>query len=222
MSTPVLIIGKSGSGKSRSIVSLNPSETFVIASLAKDLPFRGWKKKYTPVTADGGNYVCSDDYEKIGKALAYVDSKRPEIKNVIIDDTQYLMINEFMRRHSIVGQGNAVFQLYNDIADHFWKLVFDARLYRKDLLIFLLAHSEINDAGESKMKTIGKLLDEKINAEGMFSIVLNTVVEDGKYFFETQNNGYNTTKSPEGMFTEKRIENDLAIVAAAINEYNKE
>lgn len=222
MSTPVLIVGKSGTGKSRSTVNLDPTKTFIIASLAKDLPFRGWKKKYAPIDGNGkGNYVCTDEYPEIGKALNYISTSRPDVKYVVIDDAQYLMVNEFMRRHASAGAGNAVFSLYNEIADHFWTLVFNARLYRPDLMIFFLAHSDVNDSGESKMKTIGKLLDEKVNVEGMFSIVLNTVVDDKKYYFETQNSGFNTSKSPEGMFPERRIDNDLALVADAINKYDE-
>jgi hypothetical protein len=222
MSTPVLINGKSGTGKSRSIVGLNPVETFIIASLAKDLPFKGWRKKYVPLTKAGGNYIVTDDYEKIDKTLKYVSESRPEIKTVIIDDSQYLMANEFMRRHSKVGGGNAVFSLYNDIGDHFWHLVMDMRSYRQDLTIIMLHHSETTEMGDTKAKTIGKMLDDKIVIEGMFSIVLNTSVENGEYFFETQTSGFNTTKSPEGMFGEKRIPNDLSLVVQSIHNYNTE
>jgi len=193
MSTPLLIAGTSGTGKSRSIVTLNPEETFIIAALAKDLPFKGWRTKYKPLTKDGtGNYLCTDDYVLIHKTLDFVDTKRPEIKTVVIDDSQYLMANEFMRRHSSTGGGNAVFQLYNEIGDHFWHLIMNMRLLRQDLIVILLHHSEITDLGNSKAKTIGKMLDDKIVIEGMFSIVLNTVMDNGKYFFETQNNGNNT------------------------------
>ena len=222
MSIPILINGKSGSGKSRSIVGLNPIETFIIASLAKDLPIKGWKRKYTNLSKDGGNYIVTDDYEKIDKTLAYISDKRPEIKTVVIDDSQYLMANEFMRRHSKVGGGNAVFSLYNDIGDHFWHLVMSMRLFRQDLIIIMLHHSETSEIGETKAKTIGKMLDDKIVVEGMFSIVLNTLVENGQYFFETQTSGFNTTKSPEGMFAEKRIPNDLNLVIQSIHKYNTE
>jgi len=223
MSTPVLINGSSGTGKSRSIVGLNPVETFIIASLAKDLPFRGWRKKYTKLNAEGqGNYLVTDDYVTIDKTLKYIDEKRPEIKTIIIDDSQYLMANEFMRRHSSVGGGNAVFTLYNEIGDHFWHLIMNARLLRQDLIVLFLHHSEIGEQGNVKAKTIGKMLDDKVVIEGMFSIVLNTAMDNGKYFFETQNSGNNTTKSPEGMFEEKRIPNDLQLVVQSIHKYNTE
>lgn len=222
MSTPVLINGASGTGKSRSIVGLNPVETFIIAALAKDLPFKGWRKKYIPLSKDGGNYLVTDDYTLINKTMDYVDKQRPEIKTLIIDDSQYLMANEFMRRHSTTGGGNAVFQLYNEIGDHFWHLIMNARLLRQDLTVIFLHHSETSEAGNTKAKTIGKMLDDKVVIEGMFSIVLNTAMDNGKYFFETQNNGNNTTKSPEGMFDEKRIPNDLNFVVQSIHKYNTE
>ena len=222
MSTPLLINGGSGTGKSTSLKNLNPDTTFIIASLAKDLPFKGWRKKYKPVSKEGGNYIVTDDYDKINDALEYVDKKRPEINVVVIDDSQYLMTNEFMRRHSKTGGGNGVFTLYNEIGDHFWNLIMNARLLRQDLTVVFLHHSETNDLGQTKSKTIGKMLDDKVVVEGMFSIVLNTAMEDGKYYFETQNNGNNTTKSPEGMFSEKRIPNDLNFVVQQITKYNEE
>jgi hypothetical protein len=223
MSIPILINGKSGSGKSRSIVGLNPVETFIVASLSKDLPFRGWRNKYTKFGKDGkGNYLVTDDYETIDKTLTYISDKRPEIKTATLDDRQYLMANEFMRRHSKVGGGNAVFSLYNDIGDHFWHLIMNMRLLRQDLVVIMLHHCETTELGETKAKTIGKMLDDKIVIEGMFSIVLNTSVENGEYFFETQTSGFNTTKSPEGMFAEKRIPNDLNLVVQSIHKYNTE
>lgn len=217
MSTPVLIIGESGSGKSRSIVSLNPQETFIIASLAKDMPFKGWRKKYVHLTKDGGNYFVTDNYEAIEKTLKYIDEKRPEVKTVVVDDFQYLMANEFMRR-----SGERGYDKFTEIGEHAWKLVFNSRLYRTDLIIVFLAHSDTDDTGKTKVKTIGKLLDDKICVEGMFSVVLNTFVEDGKYYFETQTNGNNTTKSPEGMFADRRIPNDLNLVVQSIHKYNTE
>jgi len=92
---------------------------------------------------------------------------------------------------------------------------------RDDLTVFILSHSETTDSGESKCKTIGKMLDDKICLEGMFTIVLNTAYEDNKYFFETQTNGSNTSKSPEGMFADLRIENNLKLVVDSINSYNE-
>ena len=217
MAKTVLIIGKSGSGKSRSILNLDPKSTFLINVNGKELPFKGWSKKYTPITKDGGNmYSCKNsptDYGDIKTTLRFIDEKRPEIKTVVIDDTQYLMANEYMRRSKEKG-----FEKFTEIGEHLWSLIWDCQLCRQDMIIFFLSHSETSESGETKMKTIGKLLDEKVCIEGMFSIVLGTSVDDGKYFFNTQSDGKNTLKSPEGMFP-KQIENDLQKVIQHINAY---
>jgi len=127
------------------------------------------------------------------------------------------MANEFMRR-----SGERGYDKFTEIGEHAWRLVFNARLLRQDLIVIFLSHSDTDDKGKTKVKTIGKLLDDKITVEGMFSIVLNTFVEDGKYYFETQTNGSNTTKSPEEMFAERRIPNDLNLVVQSIHKYNTE
>src|SRR6266851_2709948 len=99
MSNTSLIMGESGTGKSTSIRNLNPKETFIINVLNKPLPFKGYKSNYTKLSADGltGNYYSSDDYQAIERLVRKINNDRPEIKNLIIDDFQYLMANEFMR-----------------------------------------------------------------------------------------------------------------------------
>lgn len=218
MSKPVLIIGKSGSGKSRSMLNLDPAKTFVINVNGKDLPFKGWRKKYSPLNKDGkGNIVSLDSADKIKDTMNYVNEKRTEIESVIVDDFQYIMANEFMRRAKERG-----FEKFTEIGQHAWELLWQSRLLRPNLFVIFLAHSDIDDNGQSKCKTIGKLLDDKICVEGMFTVVLNTAFEDGKYYFETQTNGNNTTKSPEGMFATNRIENDLQLVINSIKKYEGE
>lgn len=221
MATLCLILGESGTGKSASIRTLNPNETFLIQTLQKPLPFKGGMKAYVPQMKERqGNLFQTDCSEAITKTLDYVSEKRPEIKNVVIDDFQYVMVNEFMRRHSSAGKGNGVFSLYNEIADHAWNVIYlGGQLARQDLIVFFMSHVQTDDQGASKMKTIGRMLDEKVCLEGMFTIVLNTAVVDGAYRFQTQNSGRNTTKSPMGMFEEKEIDNDLALVAKAIRGY---
>ena len=218
MSKPILIIGKSGSGKSRSIINLDPKETFIISAQKVDLPFRGWKNKYHVVNEKGeGNVLVTDNWEKIGAAFRWIDDKRPEIKVVIVDDFQYVMANEFMRRGKEKG-----YEKFTEIGQHAWTLLFDARLFRQDLFVVFMSHSEESDSGQTKCKTIGKMLDDKICIEGMFTIVLGTAYEDGKYFFETQTNGQNTLKSPEQMFPSNRIENDLNFVIQSVRKYETE
>jgi hypothetical protein len=215
MSTPILILGKSGSGKSRSIKTLDPKKTFIINVCGKDLPFAGWRKNYTLQTKEKtGNLLSTDNSEIIGSTIRYISENRPEIETIIIDDFQYIMANEFMRRAKEKG-----YEKFTEIGNHAWTLLWDSRLLRTGLFIVFLAHSEMSDSGETKCKTIGKMLDDKICVEGMFTIVLSTSFEDGKYFFETQTTGQNTTKSPEGMFSTMRIDNDLQYVITSIKKY---
>lgn len=218
MATNVLINGESGTGKSRSLLNLNPDECFLINVNQKPLPFRGWKKKFTLFNSKEnpyGNMLNIDQYDHIIKAIDIVD-KNNKIKIGIIDDAQYIMANEFMRRSKEKG-----YDKFNEIGNHYWDIIWRCQLCRQDMVWFFLSHVEtVAETGVVKAKTIGKMLDDKICIEGMFTIVLNTSVEDGKYFFETQNNGRNTSKSPEGMFPAK-IENDLQLVINSIKQYEE-
>lgn len=218
MSNTVLVVGKSGSGKSRSILNLDHTVTAIINVIGKTFPFRGWKAKYKPISSkDGtGNLLCTDKWESIKKMIVHIDEKRSDITQLIVDDAQYIMANEFMRRHKEKG-----YDKFTEIGDHFWELLWQARMCRDDLTIVFLIHSEISDHGEVKAKTIGKMLDDKICVEGMFTVVLHTGFEDGNYFFETQTNGNSTAKSPEDMFDEKRIPNDLQLVIDSIKRYEE-
>lgn len=217
MANTVLVIGKSGSGKSRSIKNLDPEKTVIVNVIEKPLPFKGWKSKYSEFKGPkGGNLFVSDNYADILKAMDCIDKHRSEIKTIVIDDFQYVMANEFMRRCNEKG-----YEKFNQIGEHAWQLLWNSRLLRQDLTIFFLCHSDTSDTGEVKAKSIGKMLDDKICIEGMFTIVLNTHIDDGSYYFETQNTGNTTAKSPEGMFESLRIENDLQYVLDSINNYEK-
>jgi hypothetical protein len=214
MATLVLIIGESGTGKSRAIKTLNPKETFLIQTLDKPLPFRGWAENYIKATKENnGNVIVTDSSETIRTALKHIE-KKLEIKNIVIDDFQYVMANEFIRRAKEKG-----YEKFTELAQNVWNILFDAQFCRQDLIIFFLSHSETDANGRTKFKTIGKMLDEKITIEGMFTVVLNTTVSDGVYKFATQNNGSNTSKSPEGMFETVEIENSLQLVADKIRSY---
>jgi len=219
MSTPILILGKSGAGKSTSIRNLDPKETYLINVIGKTLPFKGGEKKYTETK--GGNRFTSDNYVNINKLLDHIETDRKDIKNIVIDDSQYLIVNEFMRRHSLEGKGNDVFKLYNEIGDHFWNLIWKSRMMREDITVFFLHHSERTDTGEAKAKTIGKILDEKVDICGMFTTVLFAYKDSEGCWFETNNNGLTPSKSPMGMF-EGKIDNDLQIVINALKKFNEE
>lgn len=225
MSEIIAVVGQTGTGKSTSIETLNPKETVVINVIGKPLPFRGWKQKYTPLTQEGGNFYVSSDSAKIVSVLNHISQKRPEIKVIIIDDFQYLMSSEFMHRSSEQG-----WQKFTDIGRHAWDVITTAKSLREDLKVFILSHDQlIEDISppRRKIKTIGKMLDEKVTLEGLFTVVLFTDViknqETGSldYKFITQNDGSTTSKSPKGMFKELTIPNDLSYVVKEIDRYYK-
>lgn len=204
MATPVLIIGKSGSGKSTSMRNCQNNDFNLIRVLNKPLPFKGKI-----------NGWFSDDYQQIMKLL--IASKADSI---VIDDAGYLITNHFMRGHSSAGKGNGVFSLYNDIGDYFWNLIqFIVTRVPENKIVYIIMHEEKDEAGEVKPKTIGKLLDEKVCIEGMFTIVLRCIEEGGKHLFVTQASQGAVSKSPIGMFEDLTIDNDLLLVDKKIREY---
>jgi AAA domain len=217
MSNSVLIVGGSGTGKSTSIRNLDHKSTFVINVLGKAMPFRGYKKKYIPITGwddTKGNYFASDDYTRILKCIEMVNKNRPDILSIVIDDWQYVLCNEFMRRANEKG-----FERFTEIGQHAWSILRILSDCRDNLVSFVLAHNDIDINGKSKVKTIGKLLDEKVTIEGMFTTVCHTQIIDGEYKFLTQHDNFHVAKSPMGLFSELLIDNDLKLVRDALIEY---
>ena len=209
MAVPVLVMGRSGSGKSASL--RNASEAmFVINVNKKPLPFKN---------NENLKVLNCDEYLKIKSSLKAAYDKG--IKVAVIDDAGYLMTSKFMAGHR-QAKGNSQFDLYNEIADNFYSLVkFVADDLPEDMIVGVTMHEEKNDMGESKPKTIGKLLDDKVCVEGMFTIVLHALKLDGKYVFATNTDGLDVTKSPIGMFDETYIDNDFQLVVNKIREYYK-
>lgn len=200
MAIPVLVLGQSGTGKSYSMKNFDESELCLISVQKPLLPFR---KKFEET-------VVTDKYAEIIKAM-----QSTKKKVIVIDDTQYLMCNEFMRRATEKG-----YDKFTEIAQNFWSLVVqEVNKLPADTIVYLLCHTATDENGVEKMKTIGKLVDEKITPEGLFTIVLKTAVSDGNYAFVTQNNGKDTVKSPEGMFSTYAINNDLKYVDEKIRNY---
>lgn len=219
MSNTSLIVGESGTGKSTSIRNLNPEETFIINVLNKPLPFRGYKKHYVTVSSDGkqGNYYSSCNYDNIMLVIRKINATRPDVKTLIIDDFQYLMADEFMNKALEKG-----YDKFSMIGKHAYDLLKLLPTLREDLDIFILTHSESNENGKMKVKTIGKMLDEKITIEGMYAMVLQTELNNGNYSFITQGDARHIAKSPMGLFEEKTIPNDLAFVKAKMAKYYNE
>lgn len=216
LSEAILIIAPSGSGKTFSLQNADPRSSYMIQVIRKSLPFRGWKKKWieaTPSKKDGNLFV-SDDPEIIIRCLEAISNTRSNIKNVFIDDSQYIMANDFMRTALEKG-----YDKFSRIGKAFWGIVVESKNQRPDLNIFFLHHSEVTDAGETKAKTVGKMLDDKITLEGMFTIVIRAGIEDGRHVFYTKNSGHDTVKTPHGMFKDSVIDNDITIVIKAISTY---
>lgn len=208
MSIATLIIGMSGTGKSSSLRNLSPEETLLIQVIRKPLPFRATDWKYKK-PGEAGNILVAD-----GAAEIITIMRKTTRKIIVIDDFQYMLANEFMRRTDERG-----FDKFTDIGKHAWEVIGEASRLDEDKRVYFLSHSDENDAGVVKMKTIGKLLDEKIAPEGMFTIVLRTIVQDSKYLFSTRNSGSDVVKTPMDMFADQHIPNDLAEVDAAIRAY---
>lgn len=199
MGIPVLILGESGSGKSASLRNFEPEEVSVFNVAAKPMPFR--KKLPTKATSD------------YGVITAGITQSRK--KAFVIDDSQYLMCFESFARAKDAGYGK-----YTDFALHFYNLVqFIIRQTPPDVIVYFLHHTETDsNTGKVKAKTMGKMLDNQLTLEGLFSIVLFCQTDGKKHSFITQSDGYTTAKSPMEMFPEV-MDNDLKTVDQTIREY---
>jgi hypothetical protein len=201
MGIPVMMLGASGTGKSASMRNLDPAKYGFVNPAKKPLPFRSDKKG-----------LDTDDYKRITHAL---DTATSNI--IVIDDAQFLMANEFMRRANEKG-----YDKFTKIGKDFFDLIQHVTdKLPPEKIVYFMGHTEVDQFGNTKFKTIGKMLDEKVTVEGLFTIVFKTHVQTNPrgYFFSTQNDGTDTVKTPIGMFAEELIDNDLVIVDAAIREY---
>lgn len=221
----ILILGESGRGKTTSLRNLNPNETFIISTTSKPLPWRGWKKNYTKfdpkVNPSGNWYQCSKS-TALTTVIKYISTKREDIKNIVIDDLQYAMAFEFMDRRKEKG-----YEKFNDIGGDFTDLLRVTEVIRDDLKLIFTAHSEnVGDAMNEywTLKTIGKMVKEKITPEGLFTYVFHALVEDGdegiEYKLLTNTDGIHVAKTPMGMFESLKIDNDLNEIIKIIDEYN--
>ena len=214
MALPVLVEGRSGSGKTFALKNFKPDELGVISVEKGRLPFRSELKVIRIPKWSGGE---QQNYGQVNAAkYAWVENmiRKATVKSIAIDDSQYLLANELFDRAYEKG-----YDKYTQMAVNFRNLIhFVNDLEDDDKIVYFLHHSETDSDGREKCKTIGKMLDEKLTIEGCFDIVL--YCQDHKFF--TQSNGISTAKSPEGMF-DLEIPNDLKAVDVAIrNYYNME
>lgn len=214
------IVGSTGTGKSTSIKHLDPKETYIINTAKKELPFKGADKLYN---AENKNYKEVDEITEITRLLKTISEKAPHIKNIVIEDSNYMMAFRMAEKATEVG-----FTKFTILAKDMVELFREARKLRDDLKVFYFTHPEIiEDGGEIigyRMKTSGKMLDNQINLEGLFTICLYTHIEEQKdgsasYNFVTNRFKKYPAKSPDGMFAEIKIPNNLQLVASTIDEY---
>ena len=224
----IAIVGESGTGKSTSLRNLNPETTFIISTTGKPLPFRAWKKKYIPIKIEGknvsGNYYVSSKWDQILKILQIIDKMMPHIKQVIIDDFQYVLSYEFVDRATEVG-----YTKFSELAQHAMEILRYSEKMREDCKMIFLTHSEnVGDNVNPKfvIKTVGKLFCENATLEGLFTYIFFTKVSEGdsgrmEYKLITNNDGTCVAKTSFGMFEDLEIDNDLNEIIHVIDAYNE-
>ena len=224
MANAVILLGKSGTGKSSSIKGLNPKETVVLNVLGKKLPFKGSSKLYNQ---ESKNLFRVDDYTQVINMLQGIDKNAPYVHNIIIDDAIYIMRKEYFKRAKETGYGK-----YTELAMHFQQIISTIESMREDINVFLILHSEDVQSDKTtigyKVSTIGQLIDNQYNPVEVVPMVLYSSIKyDDKgaatYGFYTHRfmDGMVEipAKSPTDMFTEDFIPNDLGVVVKAMKEY---
>lgn len=198
MAILTMIFGESGTGKSTSLRNFHNDEVAIINVSGKPMPFKSDLK-----TASSNDYlIIADNLPKL---------KQPSI---VIDDATYLMVDQFMANANVKG-----YDKYTQIAFNFTMLIEQARKLPDDKIVYFIGHSELMDNGREHFKTIGRMIDNYVTLEGKFTTVLKSVVKDGHYYFQTHNSGYDTVKSPLGMFESDLIDNDLKMVDDILRDY---
>jgi transposase-like protein len=214
------IVGATGTGKSTAIKHLNPEETYIINVAKKELPFKGSEKLYN---AENKNYKEIEDANEISRQLRILSDKAPHIKNIIIEDSNYIMGFNMVNKATEVG-----FTKFSIMAKDMVDLFRTARQLRDDITVFYLTHPEEVMDGQDvigyKIKTAGKLIDNQVLLEGLLTVCLYTLVEENKdgtanYQFLTNRYRKYPAKSPDGMFQELKIPNNLQIVAESLTNY---
>jgi len=214
MAVLALIIGGSGSGKSASLRNQDAKHSLLIQpNKGKSLPFKSaeWRKKFNSKNTAGSLYI-SDNYAMIHKVIdAAVKAGK---KTIIVDDSNYFMQNESLRRVDETG-----YTKFTAMAKSYIGLIEHCSSLSDDVTVYIMSHIQEDDHGNIKPKTVGKLIDNQVCLEGLFTIVFRCYERDGKHYFSTKTNGLDCVKTPMGMFEDEEIDNDLAAVDAIIREY---
>lgn len=203
MAKSFLVIGKSGSGKTASLRNLKNDEYALINPLGKPLPFRSNKK-----------YLESFNYSDVKSALLGYANKG--IKNIFVDDSGYLLTNALMTMPTNTDQ----YKYFRNMATDFYDLVrFIAKELPEDVYVGIIMHEESDDLGNVKVKTVGKMLDNQVTIEGMFTTVIRALKTSDGHKFQTLGDASNIVKAPMGMFEEQYIDNDMVIVLDKMKKY---
>ena len=202
MAQMVLIMGESGTGKSTSIRNCDPKTTAIINPVGKPLPFKGKFTMFNSETEAGKICKFMREQVNVGKKL------------LVVDDFQYILSVPYMNRIKEAG-----WDKWNDFGSNYFEIIEICKELPDDVVVAYMTHTETLENGITTIKLIGKLLREKITIEGLFTIVLRTGVNEGKYYFYTQNSGKDTVKSPMGMFPTYAVDNDLNYVADKIRNF---
>lgn len=213
MAKIIAVMGESGSGKTTSMRDLDPATTYYIDADKKGLSWKGWKKQYN---AENKNYLKTDDQNMVLNILHGINDKRPNVKTIIVDTINGIMVADEMRRSKEKG-----YDKWQDLAVAIYGIIDYALTMRDDLTVIFVAHTqtERDDSGYqfTRIKTSGKKLD-KITLESKFPVVLLAKTVDGKHIFETQAN-FSTAKTPLGAFEQTQIDNNIVEVLKALEEY---
>ena len=201
MGVAVLVLGASGSGKSASMRNFKENDVRILNVASKPLPFRNVNKLKK---ADKATYAMIKGAVKSGQTLSYV-----------VDDAQYLMAFESFDKANIAG-----YTKFTEMAKNYEEML---RVIQEDTspdtIVYVMQHIDTDENGKIKAKTLGKMLDQQLTIEGLFSIVLLAKADERRHYFVTQSDGTNPCKSPMGMFDDIEIDNDLKMVDDTIREY---
>ena len=229
MANLIVLAGFSNSGKSTSLKYLNSEETFIISCTNKQLQIPGFRRKYKKIAIEEkklvGNWLVSNNYEKINKILEIIDKTRNDIKTIVIDDINYCLSGEIMDNALVKGYEKFTLQ-----AKNYYDLITNAGKLRDDLTVVFVSHI-INDGTDIdpqyKMYSSGKMLDKTVNIDGLFSYIIyseryiDETTGDVGYRFKTRTDGNDTCRSVAGCFEEKYIEPNMQLIIDTINKFEE-